>query len=81
MVWIGRLPRPHGDHFHLGPYVVMKADASGLDNAGVMMALARKGLAQPSPTGQVGVTPEGLAYETGLRDSILRRTDHEPTTR
>ncbi|MBB4287295.1 hypothetical protein [Roseospira goensis] len=76
MVQIGRLPHPHGDHFHIGRYVVMKADASGLDNTGVWMALMRKGLAQPSPSGQVSVTPEGLAYETGLRDAILHGTDH-----
>jgi len=74
-VMIGRLPRPHGNHFHLGRFVVMKADATGLDNRGVWAALIRKGLVVPSDKG-MAITPEGLAYETGLREKILHGSDH-----
>ncbi|MQX36488.1 hypothetical protein [Roseospira navarrensis] len=72
---IGRLPRPHGNHFHLGPYVVSKADATGLDNQGVWMALIRKGLIEPTDQG-MALTPEGQDYETGLRETILHGSDH-----
>ncbi|WP_299439621.1 hypothetical protein [uncultured Rhodospira sp.] len=75
-VHIGVLPRPHGDHFHVGPSVVMSADATGLDNTGVWLALMRKGLAELRPDGGAWVTPEGLAYETGLREAILHGSDH-----
>ena len=32
---IASLPRPHGDHFHLGDAVVASRDASGLSNPAV----------------------------------------------
>ncbi|KAA5604581.1 hypothetical protein F1188_15325 [Roseospira marina] len=74
-ITIGRLPHPHGNHFHLGRYVVMKADANGLENQGVWMALIRKGLVVPGEGG-MALTPEGQAYETGLREAILHGSDH-----
>jgi hypothetical protein len=75
-VHIGMLPRPHGDHFHVGPYVVMASDATGLDNTGVWLALMRKRLAELRPDGGAWVTPEGLAYETGMGKVILHGSDH-----
>jgi hypothetical protein len=76
-VTIDELPRPHGNHFHVGARVVMSANATGLHNPAVYLALARKGLVAPAggietPT----VTTEGLAYDTGLRDVILLGSDH-----
>jgi hypothetical protein len=71
-----RPPDPHGDHFHLGDAVVVTRDASGLRNPAVWVALERKGLIRSMyPHGAV-VTPLGLDYETGLRETILRRSGH-----
>jgi hypothetical protein len=69
-------PEPHGDHFHLGEAVVVTRDASGLRNPAVWVALERKGLIRSLyPNGAV-VTPAGLDYETGLRETILHRSGH-----
>ena len=71
-----RLPYPHGDHFHLGEAVVATRDASGLRNPAVWAALQRKGLIfSMHPSGAV-VTPLGLSYETGLRETILHQSGH-----
>jgi hypothetical protein len=71
-----RLPYPHGDHFHLGEAVVATRDASGLRNPAVWAALQRKGLIYSMhPSGAV-VTPLGLSYETGLRETILHQSGH-----
>jgi hypothetical protein len=76
-VTIDELPHPHGNHFHVGRRVAMTSDASGLSNPAVYVALARKGLIAPTsmietPT----LTPAGLSYDTGLRDTILHGSDH-----
>jgi hypothetical protein len=69
-------PDPHGDHFHLGEAVVAARDASGLRNPAVWVALERKGLIRSMyPNGAV-LTPLGLDYDTGLRDTILRKSSH-----
>ena len=71
-----RLPDPHGDHFHLGDAVVATRDATGLRNPAVWVVLERKGLIRSMyPYGAV-VTPLGLDYETGLRETILHRNGH-----
>jgi hypothetical protein len=71
-----RPPEPHGNHFHLGEAVVVTRDASGLRNPSVWVALERKGLIRSLyPNGAV-VTPLGLEYETGLRETILHRNSH-----
>ena len=70
------LPEPHGDHFHVGNAVVRSRDATGLANAAVFGALARKGLIVAGPRGLTAVTPLGRAYNTGLSDQILHRSDH-----
>jgi hypothetical protein len=74
-VLVGPTPRIHGDHFHIGPFVVMSKDATGLFNQGVWKALIRKGLAATTDQG-FALTREGQAYETGLRDTILHGSDH-----
>ncbi len=76
-VAVGPLPDPHGDHFHLGPWIVMRADATGLRNQGVMMALIRKGLVAPVPgAGGLALTTAGQGYEAGMRDIVLHGSDH-----
>lgn len=74
--FITRFPTPHGNHFHVGAYAVSSADATGLRNEAVWVALDRKGLIENRwPVGLV-VTEEGEAYETGIRGSILHGSDH-----
>src|SRR5690348_2159956 len=65
-VLVSNLPRPHGDHFHLGEAVVLSRDATGLANAAVWVALERKGLIKSMFPAAALLTPAGLAYDTGL---------------
>ncbi len=69
------LPQPHGDHFHVGRAVAMAADATGLANESVWLALERKGLARSVYPIAIVLTPEGLGYDTGLKH-ILHGADH-----
>jgi hypothetical protein len=76
-ITIDELPHPHGNHFHIGRRVVMASDATGLHNPSVHLALARKGLL--AATGTIDsptLTPAGLEYDTGMRDTILHGSDH-----
>ena len=73
---ISQFPNPHGDHFHLGDAVVAAKDATGLTNEAVWNALTRKGLARADYPRQIVLTAEGLGYETGVADEILRRSSH-----
>ncbi|MBI5163571.1 MAG: hypothetical protein HY985_06685 [Magnetospirillum sp.] len=75
-VLLSSLPHPHGDHFHLGRRVVMSKDATGLSNQAVWVALERKGLIRSSFPMALTVTAAGLAYDTGIADSILHGSDH-----
>ncbi|MDR3517594.1 MAG: hypothetical protein P4M00_17455 [Azospirillaceae bacterium] len=73
---VGNLPRPHGNHFHMGDAVVASADATGLSNPAVWLALERKGLIRsPDVDGGV-ITAAGLGYDTGLAEKLLHRADH-----
>jgi len=74
-VVLTRLPYPHGDHFHIGEAVVASRDATGLRHPAVWAALERKGLVRSTPPTAV-VTPLGLDYDTGLRETILHLADH-----
>lgn len=73
---IQRLPHAHGDHFHLGPWVLAARDASGLANESVWRALERKGLIQSMFPRACILTPAGHAYDTGLRQSMLHEAHH-----
>lgn len=73
---ITQFPHAHGDHFHLGDATVMARDATGLENENVWSALSRKGLIKAAWPNQIALTPEGVAYETGIADEILPRGDH-----
>ena len=71
-----RTPEAHGDHFHLGDAVVATRDASGLRNPAVWIALERRGLIRSMFPNAAFLTPLGLGYETGLRETILRKSSH-----
>tara|TARA_Y100001960_G_C14446343_1_gene715117 strand:- start:74 stop:448 length:375 start_codon:yes stop_codon:yes gene_type:complete len=70
------LPEPHGDHLHIGEFIVSARDASGFSNASVWAALERKGLLRRNNPITATLSPDGLAYETGLVDQVLRPSDH-----
>lgn len=73
---ISRFPHAHGNHFHLGAYVVSSADASGLGNEAVWKALERKGLARSFFPTAITLTQAGRDYDTGMREKILHGSDH-----
>ena len=73
---ITEFPHAHGDHFHVGEALVASRDATGLRNAAVFAALERKGLIRPKFPEAVILTPLGQEYDTGLRDTVLRRGAH-----
>lgn len=75
-VLITAFPHAHGDHFHLGDATVRGSDATGLENQNVWNALARKGLVKAEWPHQIALTPEGIAYETGIADQILHTGGH-----
>ena len=75
-VLVENLPAPHGDHFHLGHAVVLTRDASGLANQAAWLALERKGLIKSMFPAAAVLTPAGLAYETGLAETILHQSEH-----
>ena len=70
------LPRPHGDHFHVGEAVVLSRDATGLGNLAVWAALERKGLLARTSQGGPILTAAGLTYVTGVEQQILHRASH-----
>lgn len=73
---LSRLPRAHGDHFHVGSALVMAKDASGLTNPAVFGALERKGLVARDGDGRLLLTARAMGYETGVAEAILHRSDH-----
>lgn len=75
-ITIKAFPRAHADHFHLGDAVVSGQDATGLFNQAVWNALTRKGLARSQWPETITLTSSGLAYDTGLADSILHHSGH-----
>ena len=75
-VLLSSLPRPHGNHFHVGHQVVASADASGLENPNVWAVLERKGLIRGTFPLVLKLTVAGLEYDTGLADKILHGSDH-----
>ncbi len=75
-IFVSNFPAAHGNHFHVGDAVVLARDASGLGNANVFAILERKGLLRSMfPLGAM-LSAEALAYDTGLADKILHRSDH-----
>lgn len=75
-VTITRVPHAHGDHVHVGSFVVSARDASGFGNPAVWVALARKGLVRDPGTRAIVLTAAGVNYDTGLGDRFLQQSDH-----
>jgi hypothetical protein len=75
-VKITALPHAHGNHVHVGHYMVSGADATGLQNGGVWAALERKGLVSTDFPNSVTLHKVGLDYDTGLRQAILHEGGH-----
>lgn len=75
-VIVNNLPHAHGDHFHLGPYLVLGRDATGLGNPAAWVALERKGLIRSMFPMACIVTASGMAYDTGPTRQILHGSDH-----
>ncbi len=75
-VTINRFPRAHADHFHLGEFIVLGKDATGIFNEAVWHALERKGLAKAQWPNAITLKAEALSYETGLASEILHRSGH-----
>ncbi len=75
-VLITGFPPQHGNHFHLGSYVVLARDANGLRNEAVWRALTRKGLAHGMFPIAITLTSDGVAYETHMQEQILHGSDH-----
>jgi len=73
---VTQLPHAHGNHFHLGDAVVSGRDATGLSNPAVWTVLERKGLVRSNEPNGVILTADAMGYDTGLRDTILHRSDH-----
>ena len=73
---INRLPHAHGNHMHVGEYIVSSRDASGLNNKSVWTALSRKGLIRENWEEEIVLTAEGLAFSTGLEKKFLSASDH-----
>jgi hypothetical protein len=73
---VSNMPHPHGDHFHLGDAAVAARDATGLFNPAVWVALERKGLIRSAFPLEALLTEAGLAYDTGLAESLLHRANH-----
>lgn len=75
-ITIERFPQAHGDHLHLGEAVVSAKDMTGLYIDRVWNALERKGLARADWPHRIVITADGLAYDTGVADTILHRSPH-----
>ena len=70
------IPHAHGDHLHIGKFVVSTRDASGLSNPSVWAALVRKGLVEAEGPVAIRLTAEGVAYDAGYGDRFLAPSDH-----
>ena len=76
-VLITKLPRAHGDHFHVGDAVVLAKDATGLTNESVWAALDRKGLVRGEFPHHIRITSAGMEYESGVAHKVLHQSTHE----
>ncbi len=70
------MPHAHGDHVHIGGFVVSARDASGFDNPAVWTALQRKGLARQDTPLTMVLTKAGVSYDTGLGEAFMEPSDH-----
>ena len=70
------LPHPHGNHVHIGDFVVSASDISGFTNESVWRALERKGLARSNFPQAITLTKPGVDYDTGLSERLAQPSDH-----
>ena len=75
-ITVERFPQPHGDHLHLGEGVVAAKNVTGLYIDRVWHALERKGLARADWPHRIVLTADGIAYDTGIAETILHRSPH-----
>ncbi len=75
-VTIAQMPHAHGDHMHIGEFVVSSRDASGFTNEAVWVALERKGLARSNFPIAITLTEAGLGHDTGLLEPMTEKSDH-----
>jgi len=75
-VTLTALPQPHGNHVHIGDFVVSASDISGFSIESVWRALQRKGLARSGFPQSITLTAAGVGYDTGLRQQLARPSDH-----
>ena len=75
-ITINQMPHVHGNHVHIGKFVVSARDASGFSNPAVWVALKRKNLIKEIPSMSLTLTAEGVSYETGLSDQFVEESDH-----
>lgn len=73
---ITRMPHAHGNHMHVGEFVIASKDATGLTNPAVWAALARKGFVRETYPEEIVITTEGLAFSTGLEEKFMSVSDH-----
>ncbi len=70
-----KLPHAHGNHVHVGAFVVAAKEVSGFGNPAVWAALTRKGLARMETPDTPILTADGVRYDTGL-GHLLTQSDH-----
>jgi len=75
-VTILSMPHAHGDHVHVGEFVVNTAETTGFSNRAVWAALFRKGLVMQKDVPPILLTRAGLEYETGLDHHFTSPSDH-----
>ena len=75
-ITIAQVPHAHGDHMHIGNYIVSTRDASGFTNEAVWVALERKGLARSNFPMAITLTKKGLDFKTGLLEPMTEKSDH-----
>ncbi len=75
-VTVQRFPKRHEDHFHVGEFLVLGKDATGLFNEAVWNALVRKGLSRADWPTQITLTADAFMYDTGDDGKIFRRGGH-----
>lgn len=61
---VRHFPSPHGDHFHVGTYVLSGKELSGLGNVSVWKVLERKGLIKSYYPEYAVLTSAGQSYDT-----------------
>ncbi len=69
------MPEPHGNHVHIGRYVVSAKDASGFGNEKVWLALERKGLVKSEFPFRIILKKAGIEFDTGF-EKEFELSDH-----